>query len=465
LSGASKLAAGHILTIRDPLNPPPPASAYWSIENVALAGRAEPFVGDDNDAVAELDSLLREAVSLRMRADVPVGAFLSGGIDSSLVVALMQQCTTAPVRTFTIGFEEQRWDETAYAERVARHIGTSHTTVSLTAQDSLALVQRLPAIFDEPLADPSQLPTFLISQVARKDVTVALCGDGGDELFAGYNRYSRGASLIARASGTPRWLRTRVGQAMASTSSQNWDRSISHLTSLFPSLGILQLSGDRAHKVAAVLGAGSAESMYRGLLSQWQKPRAVVNADERPDAVSHVFSMPDKLSLLDRMMLCDQMSYLPDDLLAKVDRASMAVGLEVRVPILDHRVAEFSWRLPDRMRLRQDASKWILRRVLDKYVPRHLVDRPKMGFSVPINEWLRGPLRRWADDLLYGIDERKDHLLNGAAVVAQWNGFKAGRNHYGMAIWAVLMLEAWRTHWLQQPQIGRPRVRTMAGRI
>ncbi|MEX2284982.1 MAG: asparagine synthase (glutamine-hydrolyzing) [Gemmatimonadota bacterium] len=446
LKGVKKLSPGHILTISDVRAAPPESRAYWSAQEVAERGRRERFQGSDSELIDELHRILTDAVALRMRADVPVGAFLSGGIDSSLVVALMQACNPTPVRTFTIGFDEPEWNEAEYAAQIAKHLGTSHTSVTLTAQDALALIPGLPHTFDEPLADPSQIPTYLVSQIARRDVTVSLSGDGGDELFAGYNRYTRGVSTIRRANRVPRPFRVGIARALHSRTPAAWDVTMDRL-----GMGV-RLAGDKLHKLGDLLVRDGEADMYRSLLSQWHDPeRILLDAIEPPDVVERIMNTTSGLSLLDRMMLSDQMGYLPDDLLAKVDRASMAVSLEARVPLLDHRVVEFSWRVPDRLRVKDGQSKWPLRRVLERYVPREQFERPKMGFSVPVDRWLRGPLRDWADDLLDPATLRRDGIFDVPTVTQAWSAVRSGRSRAGMALWAVLVFQAWQAHWLQNP--------------
>ena len=448
LRGVWKLEAGHILTVRDARTRPPASRAFWSVEEVAARGRNSQLAVSDAEMLEQLHALLKDAVALRMRADVPVGAFLSGGIDSSLVVALMQACTSRAVRTFTIGFDEPEWNEAPYAERIAQHLGTNHTSVTLTAQDALALVPTLPHMFDEPLADPSQIPTYLVSQIARRDVTVALSGDGGDELFAGYNRYTQGQSTIRRAQRIPLALRRSLASALQSRSPEAWDSTMSRLGRVLPAAGRVRLAGDKLYKLADLLKRDGESEMYRSLLSQWHDPSHVlVDSFEQPDVVGRVMSNEQNLSLLDRMMLSDQLGYLPDDLLAKVDRASMAVSLEVRVPILDHRVVEYSWRVPDHSRVRNGESKWPLRQLLSQYVPNEMFDRPKMGFSVPVQQWLRGPLRDWADDLLAPAALRRGGVFDVDAVVSGWSAVRAGRSRAGMALWSVLVFQAWQEHW------------------
>jgi asparagine synthase (glutamine-hydrolysing) len=445
---AIKVPAGHVLTVSDPGSALPAPRPYWSLRDVARDGLAARFDGSDDEAIDALDALLTEAVGCRMRADVPLGALLSGGIDSSTVVALMQQASARPVNTYTIGFAEKEFDEAAHAARVARHLGTDHTELVLTAEDARALIPRLTETFDEPHADPSQLPTLLVSQLARQHVTVALSGDGGDELFAGYNRYLYGARMLPRVSRMPRPMRHLVAAGLTSVSPAAWDRLYRFTASLVPGVPAQRLAGERIHKLGRLMGAASVGDMYRSLLSAWPQPHGLL-ADGRAsdDPTARILDAAEPVDLLDRMMLADQTTYLPDDLLAKVDRASMAVSLEVRAPLLDHRVVEFSWRLPRALKIRGDAGKWLLRQVLYRRVPADIVERPKMGFSVPIDRWLRGPLQKWAGELLSREQLGRGGLLNPAPIIAAWRALQQGRQPAGPGLWAVIMFQAWRTRW------------------
>jgi asparagine synthase (glutamine-hydrolysing) len=382
-----------------------------------------------------------------LRSDVPLGALLSGGIDSSTVVALMQAASSRPVKTFTIGFSEEAFDEAAHAARVASHLGTDHTELLLTGADARELIPRMPDVFDEPFADPSQLPTLLVSQLAKRHVTVALCGDGGDELFGGYNRYVYGTRVLPRVGRIPVAARRFLGAGLTRMPGVARERAQAVAAALLPGVGN-QRVGEQLHKLGNLMNAATTGDMYRSLLSAWQQPESLVSgcavADDENGSILNGCEPDD---LLDRMMLADQMMYLPDDLLAKVDRASMAVSLEVRAPILDHRVVEFSWRLPRTLKIREGLGKWALRQVLYRHVPPALVERPKMGFSVPIDGWLRGPLREWAESLLPRTDADGDGLLNTAAVSGAWNELQNGRRPAGAAMWAVLMFQAWRMRW------------------
>jgi asparagine synthase (glutamine-hydrolysing) len=442
-----KLEAGCLLEIADPTAPLPDPVRYWSLREVALAGVRDRVDMSDDELVSETERLLADAARRRMIADVPLGAFLSGGIDSSTVVALMQAGAERPVRTFSVAFREADYDEAAHAARVARHLGTDHTEVRLTDDDACAIVPRLPDLFDEPLADAGQLPTFLICQTARRELTVAVSGDGGDEVFAGYNRYVSGERWTRFALRVPASARRAAAAGIDAVGPAGWDRVHAAVAPALPRALRHRLPGEKAAKLAGLLRAGNAAAMYRDLLSAWREPAALVpGAHEPQTALEQAFATPG-LDLLERMLLTDQLHYLPDDLLAKVDRVSMAVSLEVRVPLLDHRLVEWSWRLPRRAKVRQGTGKWILRRILHRHVPPGLVERPKMGFSVPIDRWLRGALRSWAEALLDETRLRREGVLDGGAVRAAWTRLQAGDARPAHGLWSVLVLQAWLERW------------------
>ena len=447
-----KIRPGHILTVSNPAAPLPESVPYWSVDDVARAGKAARFEGTDEEAVAELETLLTDAVRLRMQADVPLGALLSGGIDSSTVVALMQASADRPVKTFTIGFDRKEFDEADHARAIATHLGTEHTELHLTGADALAVVPRLAEMFDEPLADPSQIPTFLVCELARREVTVALTGDGGDELFGGYNRYIDGERLIGGVQHWPRPIRKLTAASLTSLSARRWNRMQDVLRPVFPAAARTRLIGEKVHKFGELLRADSSSGMYRSLLSAWQAPENFVASSGRNGHYDGALSGGHSFGLLEQMMLADQGSYLPDDLLAKVDRASMAVSLEARVPLLDHRVVELSWRLPRQFKLRDGRGKWILRQILYKHVPAPLVDREKMGFSVPIADWLAGPLKAWAGDLLLSADT--GGFLRATAVRKEWDSFLAGKTTNAAGLWALVMFRAWQARWLPSVRVS-----------
>ncbi len=414
---------------------------YWSLTEVALAGTRRPLDLSDRDAESELDALLRDAVSRQMISDVPLGAFLSGGIDSSAIVALMVAAARGPVRTFSIGFPEFGYDESVHAAGVARHLGTDHTELQIGGDDALGVVPQLADMYDEPFADSSQIPTYLVCKLTRRHVTVALSGDGGDELFAGYNRYV----FAERLWGSLRHVPIGVRRAAAATLNSIPAGLVDGLSHVVPrTLRPPQLS-DKLKKFADIL-PNNADGIYLRLVSQCPDPAALVHgATEHPLFAG--YRNPQGIdALLERMQLIDTGTYLPDDILQKVDRASMAVSLEARPPLLDHRVVEFAWRLPRRFRVRDGQTKWLLRRVLDRYVPRSLVERPKMGFGVPLADWLRGPLRHWAEDLL-DPSRLGGGILDVAAARRLWVEHLSGRRSWSYAIWTLLMFEAWRRRW------------------
>ena len=447
---AKKLLPGHILTIRSAVDGPIESVPYWSADDAYESGTAQPFEGSDDEAIAELTRLLGDSVRLRMRADVPMGALLSGGIDSSTVVALMQAqgASSSPTRTFSIGFPGTEHDEAAHARSIANVLGTTHTELSVTAEDALDVVPLLPEMFDEPFADPSEIPTYLVCKLARQHVTVALSGDGGDELFAGYERYVSGAPLIRNLDRVPRPLRRLAGSGISALSANSWSQAYRAVSPLLPGVKEYRLAGEKIQKLGTLLRQDGEPAMYRSLLSAaWQEPeRYTANGATNDGRVERLLNAHRSLPLLDRMMLVDQQTYLPDDLLAKVDRASMAVSLEARVPILDHRVVEFAWRLPAHFKVRDGRGKWILRQVLYKFVDQRLVDRPKVGFSVPIAEWLRGPLRDWGRDLLFPAQQHS--WLRTDRARQAWDRFQDGRSNAPLGLWAILMFRAWEERWL-----------------
>jgi asparagine synthase (glutamine-hydrolysing) len=443
-----KLLPGHILTIRSAGESLPESDPYWSVSAAALQGVDHPARGTDEEMLDGLEELLGDAVRLRLQADVPVGALLSGGIDSTTVVALAQAASDRPLRTYSIGFDVPEYDETAAAAGVARHLGTDHSELMLTGRAALDVVPGLPQLFDEPLADPSQIPTFLICQLARQEVTVALSGDGGDEILGGYHRYIQGERFIGRLQRVPRPVRRAVGAGIGTFPSTTWDGAYRAVAPALPEAYRHRLPGEKMVKLGALMRTGSAVDMYRSLLSAWQRPESLLRRrHDRESAVERALVANPSLPLLERMMAADQATYLADDLLAKVDRASMAVSLEVRVPMLDHRVVEYAWSLPRHLKVRGDVGKWALRQILYRHVPRVLVDRPKMGFTVPTAAWLRGPLRSWAGDLLFSSAAATDGLLDQRALSRAWNEFQGGRSEMATGMWAVLMLQAWRQHW------------------
>ena len=436
-----KLEPGHYLEIRDARAALPESRPFWSLHDVVSRAEADPFTGSDEDAVDELERLLTRAVGDRMFADVPLGAFLSGGIDSSAVVALMVAAKSGPVRTFSIGFSDLGFDESQHARAVAEHLKTDHRDMMVTGADALNVVPQLAEMYDEPFADSSQIPTHLISKLTREHVTVALTGDGGDELFAGYNRYNLGQGVAGRLSRSPRALRQAAGALLEAMPGALVEAGVA----LLPARVRPPQPVDKLKKFAAVLPL-DAEEAYRVLVSQNRDPASLMFGKGEHDVPMPVLPASADERSVEQMQLCDQSTFLADDILQKVDRASMAVSLEVRPPLLDHRVVSFAWRLPRAMRIRDGETKWLLRRVLDRYVPRELVSRPKMGFAIPLAAWLRGPLRPWAEDLL-DPSRLGGGLLDPAPVRRLWDEHLSGRHNRAYALWTILMYEAWRRRW------------------
>lgn len=446
--GVRKLLPGTVLTLRGHGDRESTPLPYWSVRDVAEAGARRPFSGSESEAIRDLDALLRDAVALRMVADVPLGAFLSGGVDSSTVVALMQAQSERPVKTFSIGFHEAEYNEAVQAASVARHLGTDHTELYVTSAQARDVIPQLPTMYDEPFADSSQIPTYLVSALAREHVTVSLSGDGGDELFGGYNRYFWGRAIWRRIGRVPAPMRGVAARTLLAVSPDAWNRHYELVKPLLPTRLRQQQPGDKLHKLAEILAVCSPEEMYNGLVSHWKHPADLVRGGREHGTAltdrSRWATLPD---FTQRMMYLDSVSYLPDDILAKVDRASMAVSLEARVPLLDHRVVEFASRIPLGMKIRNGQGKWLLRQVLYQYVPAELIERPKMGFGVPIDSWLRGPLREWAEELL---DERRlgqEGYFNPAPIRAKWTEHLAGTRNWQYHLWDVLQFQAWLDRW------------------
>jgi len=441
--GICKLPPGCILTLTKD-NSEPKIKQYWSAAHVAMVGVAQPFPGSATDAVDELDKLLQRSISQQMLADVPLGAFLSGGIDSSTIVSLMQAQSSQPVKTFSIGFTESGYDEAIYAKDIAKHLSTDHTELYVSPEQAMSVIPKLPTLYDEPFADSSQIPTYLVSEMARQHVTVSLSGDAGDELFAGYNRYQVTASTWDRLSKVPHWIRQSTKWGIERFSPSQWNQ-LAILTGLDKRWADF---GYKLHKGAGVLGASSVDELYMGLVSHWQDPSSVVLNSQEP-ATLLTGNQPSLSGLNDveRMMIMDALTYLPDDILTKVDRAAMGVSLETRVPFLDHRLFEFAWTLPLDFKIRRVNSsyitKWALREVLYRRVPKKLIERPKMGFGIPIDAWLRGPLREWAEELLNKNRLKQEGFFEPALVQKKWKEHLSGQRNWQHLLWCVLMFQAW----------------------
>lgn len=432
--GISKLTPGSILCLSLD-NREPKIWSYWSAEEVAHKGIGNANTGSDYEVLSKLEQLLKQSIKQQMVADVPLGAFLSGGIDSSLVVALMQQQSNRPVKTFTIGFSEKGYNEAEYAKEVAKHLKTDHTELYISPEVALAVIPQLPQLYDEPFSDSSQIPTFLVSQLARQHVTVTLSGDAGDEVFGGYNRY-----LIAdqwnKISLLPVALRRTLATILTAISPAAWSKFFGFL----PHGNV----GDNIHKAAGVLGSSTIDDLYLGLISHWENPESVVLNSTEPRIMSTVnMSNLSDLNQAQKMMLLDLVGYLPDDILTKVDRAAMGSSLEARIPFLDHNVVEFAWSMPMNFKIRNGKSKWALRQILYQHVPKELIEHPKMGFGVPIDSWLRGPLREWAENLLDESRLMSEGFFNTVPVRQKWEEHLSGKRNWQYQLWDVLMFQAW----------------------
>ena len=419
-------------------------SQYWSLEEIANQGQSHLFSGSDDDALGELERLLKQSIRGQMVADVPLGAFLSGGIDSSTVVALMQAQSGQPVKTFTIGFDEEGYNEANQAKEVAHHLGTDHTELYVTPKEAMEVIPRLPALYDEPFSDSSQIPTSLISQLTHQNVTVSLSGDGGDELFGGYNRYYWARSIWGKVKRLPPKLRQMLARLIKSQATSRWDRVYECCQFAIPKSRRVARAGANMHKLADLITVSNSDELYRSLVSHWESPQDIVLGGSEPSTVlTRGVILQTGGGIEQRMMLMDGLSYLPDDILVKVDRAAMGESLETRVPLLDHRVVEFAWRLPLQMKIREGQGKWILRKVLQKYVPPKMFERPKMGFAVPLNEWLRGPLREWAEELLCEKRMKDEGFLMPNPIREMWEEHHKGKVDHAYWLWDVLMFQSW----------------------
>ncbi len=440
--GIGKVLPGQIITFDAQLSQIAD-ERYWTISEVVQGGISDPYRGTESSAIDELKRRLRTTISAQANADVPVGAFLSGGIDSSTVVAILQEQASRAVKTFTIGFSESEYNEAGFAKKVAEHLRTEHHQLYLGPQDLISAIPMMPQIYSEPFADSSQIPSYLVSALARSSVKVVLSGDGGDELFGGYNRYIYGKRLHQVSQIVPLGLKGLFINAVRSIPLKVWDSlSSSSMTNIL-GLGTYRELGDKIHKVLSLLEASSSMETYNKLISAWEPEKVVVGANDLRKVATNMISPFDGIDPILQMMAIDTTTFLPDDILVKMDRASMAVSLEGRMPFLDHQIVEFAWRLPLQMKIRQGASKWILRKLLDQYVPRNLTERPKMGFSIPLSKWLRGPLREWAEAQLSWERLKGEGYFEPKAIRGIWEEHVSGRRNWQARIWIILMFQSW----------------------
>ncbi len=442
--GFSKLPPGTWVCFDAPNDQTSQPIPYWSLKSVVESGIAHPFSGSDHEAIDAVEDLLQDAVNLRMVADVPVGAFLSGGIDSSLIVAMMQRASDRPVKTFSIGFSEGSFNEAIYAKQVAQHLGTDHTELYVTPRDALDALPRMAQLYDEPFADSSQIPTLLVSQLARQQVTVSLSGDGGDELFGGYSRYLEGSRIWNRIAPIPKGLRQTSARLVTQFSPATWNRPLGAVSGWLPEALKSPTPGDRLHRIADVVGVADGQDLYLDLMSHFKHPDQIVNQSREPQDLFRDRSRWAKgMDLSQHMLYMDTLTYLPDDILVKVDRAGMGVSLEGRIPLLDHRLVEKAWQLPMHLKIRNGETKWILRQILDRHIPRAMFDRPKQGFAMPIEHWLKGPLKEWAGDLLNRDRIQREGFFDADLIQTRWRDYLENRHNGSYALWDVLMFQAW----------------------
>lgn len=441
--GVYKLLPGTLLYLESAHSQPTP-QPYWSMADAVQQGQQHPFIGSRVAAIDQLDALLQSTIQQQMVADVPLGAFLSGGIDSSTVVALMQAQSSQPIKTFTIGFQETAYDEAKSAQAIAHYLGTDHTELYVTPAQTQAVIPYLPTLYDEPFADPSQLPTFLIAQLAKQQVTVSLSGDGGDEIFGGYNRYLWADRLWRRVACLPRSIRQGIANILTHYSPKFWDQ-LWHNLPFLPTQLQQRLPGEKLHKLARALDAVKPEELYAHLVSHWYDPAAIVQGIEQVNPL--LANLPNPWSpnhnFIEWMMYVDTQMYLPGDILTKVDLAAMGVSLETRIPFLDHRVVAFAQTLPLSYKVYRGQGKWLLRQVLYRHIPSELIDRPKMGFGVPISDWLRGPLRNWTEDMLNANRLKQQGFLDPDMIRKAWLVHLSGVQNLQYPLWNVLCFQSW----------------------
>jgi len=422
--------------------------SFWSAKDVVQAGTDMPFPGTSDEALSRLDGLLADAVKLRMVSDVPIGAFLSGGIDSSLVVALMQAQSSMRVKTFSIGLQEEGLNEAGFAKQVAKHLDTDHTEFYVSSDEARAVIPQLPLLYDEPFADSSQIPTFLVSRLTRQYVTVSLSGDGGDELFGGYNRYFIAPAIWNKVKWLPCHLRAVLAKVLSNPTPKQWNMFSKIFSSALSRYGTQGTFADKFNKIAQVMDMPDPDALYMRLVSVWDNPSDMLIEGREPLTTLTDRSVWPRLDdFMRRMMYFDLVTYLPDDILVKVDRASMGVSLEARAPFLDYRVVEFACSLPNGMLISKGKSKWLLRKLLYKYVPAKLIERPKMGFAIPVDAWLRGPLREWAGDLLNEDRLQRDGFFKPKLIVDRFSEHISGKRNWQYCLWNILMFQAWKEYW------------------
>ena len=448
-SGVKKLMPGTWLRVDgDNCNVEGKPVSYWSAADLAADAMQERTSVAPEVAIEELDKLLRYTIRDKMVSDVPLGSFLSGGVDSSTVVALTQAESTNKVKTFSIGFREGEYNEAHEAKRVAEHLGTEHTELYVSPAEAQAVIPKLPSLYSEPFADSSQIPTYLVSELARRDVTVALSGDGGDELFGGYTRYALAEEAWANLDRVPKPLMYVAGKLASMVAPHKIDYAADYFRPLLPKRWRYKQFGNKLHKLAEIGRSQDPTAVYRSLISVWARPSQVVIGAGDIDQLRELPSaINDIQNFTERMMLSDLISYLPGDILAKVDRASMGESLEVRVPFLDHRIIEHAWRLPLDLKVRYGEGKWLLKQVLYRYVPQEIIDRPKMGFAVPIDQWLRGPLRDWAENLLDTDRLTAEGFFHSSEVRCKWDQHLSGACDWAALLWPILMFQAWFDHY------------------
>ena len=446
-SGVQKLEPGRILSL-DLSSQQFTLESFWTLREAIERAKSDPFRGPLSDAVKEAEALLLDATRIRLISDVPLGAFLSGGVDSSTIVALMQEVGSKPVRTFSIGYAHREYDESADAERVAEHLGTDHTTFRVEPDDALAVIPSLARMFDEPFADTSQIPTYLVAKLAREHVTVALTGDGGDEVFGGYNRHVAARGLLKKLGRLPSPVRSLLAGAMTVMPPDRWQSLFDHL----PDRVRPRAAGEKLHKLAPLINLSEREQ-YRRIVSHWDESQQIVPGGTERASILDDESLDGLFDdAVERMRFLDLSTYLPGDILTKVDRATMAASLEARAPLLDHRLVEWSFRVPSSVHIQDGQGKWLLRRILEKRVPSALFDRPKSGFGIPLGEWLRGPLRPWAEELLAHDRLERSGLLMPGPVRKLWQDHLTGKTNGQYLLWPVLMLMAWLDEWKEIPE-------------